>query len=323
MKKITFVIPCYRSEHTLENVVRELKERLKEREDDYDYEIILVNDASPDGVWRVIQKLCKEDTAIIGISFARNFGQHAALLAGYAKATGDYVFSLDDDGQAPLEAIYDMVDKLEEGYDVVYGKYPDVKQSGFRRLGSYMNDKMSEILLGKPKHIEGNSFSVMRAFITKEIIRYKNAYPYIGGLVFRATKNIANVTVNQRERQSGTSGYTFKKLISLWMNGFTAFSIKPLQMVTFFGSVVACLGFLYMIAILIRRILEPQILLGWSSIMAVLLILGGVILVALGMIGEYIGRIYISINDAPQYVIREEIIGTREEEHDSGKACDK
>ena len=223
MKKITFVIPCYRSEHTLENVVRELKERLKEREDAYDYEIILVNDASPDDVWRVIQKLCKEDTAITGISFARNFGQHAALLAGYAKATGDYVFSLDDDGQAPLEAIYDMVDKLEEGYDVVYGKYPDVKQSGFRRLGSYMNDKMSEILLGKPKHIEGNSFSVMRAFITKEIIRYKNAYPYIGGLVFRATKNIANVTVNQRERQSGTSGYTFKKLISLWMNGFTAF----------------------------------------------------------------------------------------------------
>lgn len=308
-KKITFVIPCYRSEHTLEDVVNELKVQLKEREDRYEYEMVLVNDASPDGVWQVIRQLCEGDSAITGISFAQNFGQHAALLAGYAKATGDYVFSLDDDGQAPLESVYAMIDKLEEGYDVVYGKYPVVKQNGFRRLGSYMNHKMSEMLLGKPKDIEGNSFFVMRAFIAKEVIRYKNAYPYIEGLILRATKNIANVIVEQRERKSGTSGYTLWKLISLWMNGFTAFSIKPLRVVTFFGSIVACLGFLYMIWILIRRIIDPQILLGWSSIMAVLLILGGVILIALGMIGEYVGRIYISINDAPQYVIREEVYG--------------
>lgn len=308
-KKITFVIPCYRSEHTLEDVVNELKVQLKEREDRYEYEMVLVNDASPDGVWQVIRRLCEGDSAITGISFAQNFGQHAALLAGYAKATGDYVFSLDDDGQAPLESVYAMIDKLEEGYDVVYGKYPVVKQNGFRRLGSYMNHKMSEMLLGKPKDIEGNSFFVMRAFIAKEVIRYKNAYPYIEGLILRATKNIANVIVEQRERKSGTSGYTLWKLISLWMNGFTAFSIKPLRVVTFFGSIVACLGFLYMIWILIRRIIDPQILLGWSSIMAVLLILGGVILIALGMIGEYVGRIYISINDAPQYVIREEVYG--------------
>lgn len=308
-KKITFVIPCYRSEHTLGDVVNELRGHLKEREDKYEYEIVLVNDASPDGVWQVIRQLCEDDSAITGISFAQNFGQHAALLAGYAKATGDYVFSLDDDGQAPLESVYTMIDKLEEGYDVVYGKYPVVKQNGFRRFGSYMNHKMSEILLGKPKDIEGNSFFVMRAFIAKEVIRYKNAYPYIEGLILRATKNIANVIVEQRERKSGTSGYTLWKLISLWMNGFTAFSIKPLRVVTFFGSIVACLGFLYMIWILIRRIINPQILLGWSSIMAVLLILGGVILIALGMIGEYVGRIYISINDAPQYVIREEVYG--------------
>lgn len=308
-KKITFVIPCYRSEHTLGDVVNELRGQLKEREDKYEYEIVLVNDASPDGVWQVIRQLCEDDSAITGISFAQNFGQHAALLAGYAKATGDYVFSLDDDGQAPLESVYTMIDKLEEGYDVVYGKYPIVKQNGFRRFGSYMNHKMSEILLGKPKDIEGNSFFVMRAFIAKEVIRYKNAYPYIEGLILRATKNIANVIVEQRERKSGTSGYTLWKLISLWMNGFTAFSIKPLRVVTFFGSIVACLGFLYMIWILIRRIIDPQILLGWSSIMAVLLILGGVILIALGMIGEYVGRIYISINDAPQYVIREEVYG--------------
>lgn len=305
-EKISFVIPCYRSEKTIEAVVTELIERYQEREEQYDYEIILVNDASPDRVWDVIQRLAGNNPNIRGISFSKNFGQHSAVLAGYGRVTGDFVITLDDDGQAPVEAIYEMIDKLNEGYDVVYGKYPRVKQSVFRIFGSFLNDKMSEVLLGKPKEIEGNSFSAMKRFVIDEMIQYKNAYPYIGGLVFRTTRNIANVTVNQRERQSGTSGYTLFKLINLWMNGFTAFSIKPLRIVTWLGVLTAVLGFLYMIGILIRRIFHPEILLGWTSLVAILLILGGVILFALGMIGEYVGRIYISLNNAPQYVIREE-----------------
>lgn len=307
-EKISFVIPCYRSEHTIEMVVSEVIERYKEREEIYDYEIILVNDASPDHVWDTIEKLAKGNENITGIAFAKNFGQHAALLAGYRAATGDYIFSLDDDGQAPVESIYEMLDKLLEGYDVVYGKYPKIKQKRFRVIGSYINNKMAEVLLGKPKEIEGNSYFVMRRFVADEVVRYKNAYPYIGGLVFRTTKNIANVSVNQRERQSGKTGYTLVRLINLWLNGFTAFSIKPLRLVSWMGIGVAILGFAYMIWILIQRILRPETLLGWTSVMAVMLILGGIIIFVLGMIGEYIGRIYISLNDAPQYVIRNSIM---------------
>lgn len=305
--KISYVIPCYHSEHTLEKVVNELLKKIEERKDIYEYEIILINDSSPDETWKVIQNLCEIDNRIRGINFSQNFGQHSALLAGYSKASGDYIFSLDDDGQAPIESIYRMIDKLEEGYDVVYGRYTQIRQSTFRKFGSFLNDKMSEMLINKPKSVKGNSFFVMRRYITKEIIQYKNAYPYIGGLIYRTTKNIVNLDVNQRERAGGKSGYTIRKLVHLWMNGFTAFSIKPLQIVTCLGIVVAFMGFLYTIIILIQKIINPSILLGWSSIMATLLIIGGIILIALGMLGEYIGRIYISINNAPQYVIKEEI----------------
>lgn len=304
-KKISFVIPCYGSQRTLDGVVTELISTFQQRKDQYEYEIILVNDASPDQVWDVITNLSKRDANIKGISFSRNFGQHAALLAGYGKSSGDIVISLDDDGQAPVESIFELVDKLEEGYDVVYGRYVQMKQSWFRVFGSYVNEKMEEVLLGKPKNLRGTSFFAMKRFVVDEIVRYKNSYPYIGGLVFRTTKNIGNVTVNQRKRQDGRSGYTFKKLLKLWINGFTAFSEKPLRLATVLGLFCAAGGFLYGIITVVRKILNSQIQMGYSSILAVILFIGGVIMFLLGMIGEYIGRIYISINDAPQFVIKE------------------
>ncbi|MDD6207339.1 MAG: glycosyltransferase family 2 protein [Clostridiales bacterium] len=304
-KKISFVIPCYGSQKTLNDVVVELIATIQQRKEQYEYEIILVNDFSPDKVWDVITDLAKKNRNIKGISFSRNFGQHAALLAGYGQATGDIVISMDDDGQAPVESIYDLVDKLEEGYDVVYGRYEQMKQNWFRIFGSIVNEKMEEVLLGKPKDLRGTSFFAMKRFVVDEIIRYKNSYPYIGGLVFRTTKNIGNVTVKQRERQDGKSGYTLKKLLKLWINGFTAFSEKPLRLATILGLVCAAGGFLYGIVTVIHKILNPQIQMGYSSILSVILFIGGVIMFLLGMIGEYIGRIYISINDAPQFVIKE------------------
>ena len=304
MEKLSFVIPCYGSETTIEIVVNEIRETLKQRPE-YDYEIILVNDCSPDRVWPRIRALALADSHITGIDLAKNFGQHAALMAGYRHCTGDLIISLDDDGQTPACELFTLVDKMKEGWDVVYASYAHKMHSGFRNFGTWMNERMTESLISKPKGLRVTSYFIMRRFIADEILRYENAYPYIEGLIFRATRNIANVPVTHHERMVGESGYTFSKLLALWFNGFTAFSVKPLRIATFCGSACACIGFLYGIYVVIRKLVDSSIEMGWSSIIASIFFLGGLILIMLGMIGEYIGRIYISINNAPQYTIRQ------------------
>ena len=194
--------------------------------------------------------------------------------------------------------------KIEEGYDVVYAAYENKKHSSFRNVGSNINRKMTEVMLGKPKELYISSYFAAKRFIVEEMLKYQNAYPYVIGLVLRTTKNICNVRVNHRDRIEGTSGYSLKKLIALWMNGFTSFSVVPLRMASYGGVFVAIMGFLYAVYTVIAKIVDPNRVIGWSSTIAVLLILGGFILLVLGMIGEYIGRIYISLNNSPQYVIR-------------------
>lgn len=301
--KISYVIPCYNSEKTLELVVEEIKETMV-RINKYEYEIVLVNDCSPDQTFSVIKKLCSENQNIIGVEHAKNFGQHAALMAGFHFVSGDIIVCLDDDGQTPANEVDKLLDKIEEGYDVVYAEYEKKKHSAFRNFGSYVNRKMTELMLGKPKELYISSYFAARRFVIEEMLKYKNAYPYVIGLVLRTTKNICNVKVHHRERFQGTSGYSIKKLLSLWMNGFTSFSILPLRIATYSGFCVALLGFLYAIITVIRKIVDPGIVIGWSSTISIMLILGGFVLLVLGMIGEYVGRIYISLNNSPQYVIR-------------------
>lgn len=301
--KVSYVIPCYRSEKTLQSVVDEIRNKMTELKK-YTYEIILVDDCSPDGTFNVIRELCVEDKNIIGLSHAKNFGQHAALMAGYHFVTGDIVVSLDDDGQTPADEVDKLLNKIEDGYDVVYAEYEHKQHSAFRNFGSNVNRKMTEVLLGKPKELYISSYFAARRFVIDEIIKYQNAYPYVIGLVLRTTKNICNVTVTHRERIEGTSGYSMKKLIALWVNGFTSFSVIPLRVATFGGVFVAFLGFLYAIYTIVTKIIDPNRIIGWSSTISIMLILGGFTLLVLGMIGEYIGRIYISLNNSPQYVIR-------------------
>lgn len=302
--KISFVIPCYKSENTICTVVDEVINTV-ENMNINDYEIILSNDCSPDKVWDVIRELADSNPRIRGISMAKNFGQHSALLAGYAETSGDLVVSLDDDGQTPIDELGLLLERIQEGYDVVYAYYEEIQQNSFRKFGTFMAQKMGESMIGQPKGLKGSSFYVARRFIIDEMIKYNNPYPYLAGLVFRTTNNVTSVMTKHRERIEGTSGYSFKSLLSLWLNGFTAFSVKPLEIGTFIGVFVALLGFIYSIIIIIRRIITPTIVAGWSSIIAILLIIGGLILIMLGLIGEYIGRIYICINDAPQYVVKE------------------
>ena len=302
--KLSFVIPCYRSENTIETVVQEIRDTVATRSGT-DYEIVLVNDCSPDGVWQVITRLAANDNHIKGICLAKNFGQHCALMAGYGQATGDYVISLDDDGQTPASESFKLVDKLEEGYDVVYGYYEHSAQHLFRRFGTWINKKMAEAIIGQPKTLRTTSFFIMRKFIVDEIVRYPHPFAYISGLVFRTTKNLGNVEVQHRRRIEGESGYTIAGLIGLWINGFTAFSVKPLRAATFIGVICALVGFVAGLYVVYQKFLNPEIPVGYTSMLATLLFVGGMIMLLLGLIGEYVGRIYISINQSPQYVVRE------------------
>lgn len=303
--KISFVIPCYRSEHTVMSVVDEIEETMRSHSEDR-YEIILVNDGSPDRVWAVIKDRCETDTHVVGVNLSKNFGQHCALMAGYHQAKGEAIVSLDDDGQTPADQVYLLLDKLEEGYDVVYATYPEYKQTAFRRFGSDFASLMTSFMLDvKEKTPKGSSYYAMRRFICQEIIKYDNPYPYLGGLVLRSTRNIAVVPVQHRERISGKSGYSLKALISLWLNGFTAFSVKPLEMGSLVGVLLAFSGFIFALITIIRKIVNPNIQAGWSSIIAALMILCGMIMLMLGLIGEYIGRIYICLNKSPQFIVKE------------------
>ena len=305
--KISFVIPCYRSEHTIEEVVSQIQDTMNGK---YEYEIILVNDCSPDKTFCTIEKLCKNNANIIGINLAKNFGQHSALMAGFHYVSGDIVVCLDDDGQTPPSEVHKLLEKLKnEETDVVYAEYVNKKHSAFRNLGSWINAKMAEYLIGKPKELYVSSYFAAKRFVIDEVIGYENPYPYVIGLILRTTKNIENVTVDHREREEGTSGYTLKKLLALWFNGFTAFSVKPLRVATLVGMLFAAAGFLYLIYTIINKIVNPNVPMGWSSMMSVLLVVGGCILFMLGLIGEYIGRIYISLNNSPQYVVKKVVTG--------------
>lgn len=306
MKKVSFVIPCYRSEHTLPHVIAEIRKKMDSLPQ-YAYDIFLINDCSPDDTVGTIRKLCAEYENIRGISFAKNFGQHSALMAGLRYSDGDYVICLDDDGQTPADEADKLLDRLEEGFDAVYAKYEHKQHSAFRNFGSRVNELMARIMLGKPSELYVSSYFAVKRFVVDDMVRYENSYPYVIGLVLRATKNITNVSVNHREREEGTSGYTLKKLLGLWFNGFTAFSVKPLRLATALGAVSALLGFLYGLYTVIKRLVNPDVPMGFSSTMAVIVFFGGMIMLMLGLIGEYIGRIYISLNNSPQYVIREKI----------------
>ncbi|MDE6963562.1 MAG: glycosyltransferase family 2 protein [Lachnospiraceae bacterium] len=308
---VSFVIPCYRSEVTLPGVIREIQDTM-EKMKDYGYEIVLVNDCSPDGTFSVIRKLCQENDNIVGIDLARNFGQHSALMAGFHYVKGDVIVCLDDDGQTPADEADRLLMGIEKGADVVYARYGKKHHSGFRNWGSHVNELMTRVMLGKPKDLYLSSYFAAKRFVVDEMLRYEFAYPYVIGLVLRTTKNIINVDVEHRDRQAGVSGYTIGKLLNLWFNGFTAFSVKPLRIATVTGAGCAFLGFAYGIYTIIKKIFinPPDLVTGFSALMSVLVFMGGMMMLMLGLLGEYMGRMYISMNNSPQFVIRECIGGT-------------
>ena len=303
---VSFVVPCYNSSQTLPIVVQEIVCTMKEQLSEYNYEIILVNDCSPDETtYQVIKKLSEDNAHIRGIDLARNFGQPSAVMAGMNYSKGDYVVCGDDDGQTPFNELPALFEKVKEGYDVVEARYIETeKKTLFRRIGTFMNEIMASWLINKPKGIVLTSYWIIRRYVADEVMHYQNSYPYLGGLMMRATKHVCNVEVAHRKRISGKSGYGFRKLLGLWLNGFTAFSVKPLRLTVVCGVIAAFIGTITGVVTVIRKILDPGIQAGYTSLLAVNLLLFGILFVILGVLGEYVGRIYISLNNAPQFVVR-------------------
>lgn len=305
MTKLSIVIPCYNSEKMISQVVERIIQTISEKQE-YDYEIILVNDGSKDQTWEVIQRLAKENLKIKAINFAKNFGQHSAMMAGYRKATGELIVGMDDDGENRPEELFKLIKKLEEGYDCVCAEY-ESHTSAFRSLGTRINNWMACYMLDKPKNLTLTSYYVVKRFVIEQAIKYEHSYPYIAGLFLQASSNWGTVKLERSERLQGKSGYSLSKLLALWINGFTAFSVKPLRIASGLGAFFAVFGVLWGIILVARKLFIGDVAIGYTSMMAALSFFCGMIMLLLGIIGEYVGRIYISINNSPQYVIKESV----------------
>ncbi len=304
-KLISFIIPCYASEGSVSLVMDEIREVVSQ-DSRFDYQIIAVNDCSPDNVLDVLREEAEKDPRVLAIDLAHNGGRHNALICGCHYAKGDYIVFIDDDLQCPTDRLWDLLEPLLHGNaDVSIARYPKKTQSRFKNFGSSVNDKVANVLLGKDKDLKFSNFSVMKKFVKDEVIKYKNPYPYLSGLMLRSTKNVVNVEMEERVRTIGVGHYSFRKSFSLWMNSFTAFSVKPLRIATTAGIVFAIMGLVLAFYTVIHKLINTNVAIGYSSLMAAMLVIGGMIMFMLGLIGEYIGRIYISLNNSPQYVIRD------------------
>ena len=301
---ISICIPCYRSAEALPAVIAEIKDEFSRREG-YDYQIVLVNDCSPDQTFAVIEQLCQEDEKIIGIDLSRNYGQASAKMAALPYATGDAIIYMDDDGQHPAAGIFRLLDKLAEGYDIVYARFPQKHHSWFKRATSWLYQRVSELIGNKPRGISVSSFTAWSRMAADAVTRYKSPFPAAGLYLNKVTTRIANVDMEHRDRIAGESGYSLGKLLSLTVTALTNFSIIPLRIASFAGVFCAIVGFLTGAAVVIRKFLNPAIAAGYTSSIAVQLFVGGVIMMILGILGEYIGRIYMTVSNMPQYNIRE------------------
>lgn len=307
MTKISIVIGLYNSEKTIQAVLDEIQTAFS-AQNEYDYEVVLVDDYSPDGVYELVKKIAEKDPRIKVLHLSQNVGQTNAVIEGYRYAEGEFIVEMDDDLQMPAAEILRMLDKLQrENYDVVFARYPEQKESGFRRFGSKVNNKMTEFMLGKPKHIRVNSFYVMRSFVRDAMVQYANHYPYLYGIIFAVTKNVANLDVEHRERTNGKSNYTLKKLLGLWLNGFLNFSVQPLRIAIRFGSILTIISFFIIIALIIQRCLGGTQSIGWTSLMVTIIFFSGVQLLGIGKLGEYIGRMYLSSSGLSRSTVRDTI----------------
>ena len=301
---ISVVIPCYNSARTIGKVVSLTADELK-RLGYKDFEFVLVDDCSPDGgaTAETLRQLSEDYPFVRAILLAKNAGQHNAIMAALNYAAGDVLIGMDDDMQTHPSQLQYLLAEFNKGYDIVYGYYPEKKHSGFRNFGSYVNYLSVRILIGKPKELKTSSYWVIKRFVRDYVIEYKSPYAYLQGLFLRTTKNISSIPIQHFEREVGTSNYTFGKLVKLWSN-IMGFSVVPLRLATYVGYLFSLLGIIGAVIIVIRKLMAPAMAMGWPSMMVAICFFSGINLLFMGLIGEYIGRMFLGMNRNPQYVVR-------------------
>jgi undecaprenyl-phosphate 4-deoxy-4-formamido-L-arabinose transferase len=301
--RLSIVIPVFNSEKTIGALCRDLVGALSGR---YRLEVILVNDFSRDGSAEVCKALHDEfrDTVTL-ISLSRNFGEHNAVMAGLNNASGEYCVIMDDDFQNPPGEVSKLVEECLKGYDVVYAQHDTKKDGLFRNVGSRFNDTVANIVLRKPRGLYLSSFKVINRFLLDEIIKFSGPDPYIDGIILRTTANIGKVEVEHGRRPYGRSNYSLGKLVALWRNSVVNFSLLPLRLVGLMGILMLAGWFVYGFYILSERVLNPDRSYEYAVLLSVRFLLSGIALLAISLVGEYVGRIFLFLNREPQYVVRE------------------
>jgi polyisoprenyl-phosphate glycosyltransferase len=301
--KLSICIPVYNGALTISALVDEC---IGELSPHYALEFVLVNDYSQDNSDAVCKALAARHPFVKYISLRKNFGEHNAVMCAFHYASGDFAVVIDDDFQNPPGEIRTLVEEARKGYDVVYSRYVEKRHSALRNLGSRFNNLIANWLLEKPAELYLSSFKVIKAEIVKRLIRYQGPSPYVDGLILRETRNITSVLVVHEARREGHSNYTLAKLMSLWLNMFINFSIKPLRLFALFGLVVTLFSFVAAAGFIIQKLLHPDLEVGWTSVMVSILFFAGVQIIFLGLIGEYVGKHYLHSNGTPQWVVKEE-----------------
>jgi glycosyltransferase involved in cell wall biosynthesis len=300
---LSFVVPLYNSESTLGAVVAELAALQVPG----GHEIILVDDGSGDGTAALCLALIEKATVPVTlVRHARNYGEHNAVLSGWRQARGAFIVNLDDDGQnPPAEGVRLWQAAQERQWEVVFGHYVEKKHAPWRNAGSWMTNRVTDLALDKPHGFYLSSFRCVSAFVAREVARNGGPFPYIDGLILQVTQRIGSIEVRHAERKSGQSGYTLRRLVRLWLSAWVNFSVLPLRIATVCGLALAGVGVLGFAVVLYLRALDRGPSFGWGSLMAALLVFSGMQLVLLGLIGEYIGRMFMTVNQRPQSVVRE------------------
>lgn len=300
--ELSIVIPVYNSENILDELINQIGMHTGFVRA---FDVVLVNDCSKDGSWNKILELSRKIPNIKGINLRKNAGQHNAIMAGLHHATGDVIITMDDDLQHSPAYLMDLYEKIKDGYDVCYAKFEEVLHPGWKIWGSRFNDMVATLLLKKPKDLYLSSFKAISGQIRDEIIKYDGPYPYIDGLILTVTENISMLNMEHFERYRGEGNYNLKKSVLLWLKMSTGFSALPLRIATILGLLFSTFSFLLMMVYFSLKFIAKDLPQGWITLIMVMLFLGGLQLFSIGVIGEYIGRIYLNINKKPQYVIKE------------------
>ncbi len=297
--KLSVIIPVYNGGQTIVSLIEQVSIDLA----GIDYEVILVNDGSHDNSENKCEELVSAYYNLKFISLRKNFGEHNAVLCGLNFSEGEYAVIVDDDFQnAPVE-ILKLISEIEKGYDVVYSSYAKKQHSFLRNFYSWITNIVANFLISKPKDLYLSSFKIIRKEVVEEIIKYKGPFPYIDGLILRVTDNISSVNVEHSKRAFGQSNYTLTKLFSLYLNMFINFSIKPLRIFTVTGILIFLLGIIMSVFFIVEKLThnEPP---GWTSTVLIVLLFSGFQIIFLGLIGEYLGKLYLDQNNTPQWVIK-------------------